>query len=355
VGVRLKKARERRGISLRQVADSTKISVFVLQALERDDVSNLPGGVVGRGFVRSFAAAVHLDPEATVAAFVAQFPEGSLNDGYPAAARADGNELSDFRPSEVPFRIRRWPSILLRVAAVGVVAAALVVYFVFAPAKAWPQWAALRNTAVAALASFTDSSIRAANLDESSVQAPVTIAAHADSAAPPAVAAARPAAPAPPPATPAARRATPASPAVPAAPRAVTPRTDSSPVVASSAPTVAVATSAQIVTERASTPAGTRVDEPLRVVLSVTSPSWVTVLVDGKKAVSRLFEVGEQETLEANRDLVLTAGDGGAIVMTLNGAVAKPLARTGKTVKVHVDRANFRRYLRPEDAPGESP
>ncbi len=88
------------------------------------------------------------------------------------------------------------------------------------------------------------------------------------------------------------------------------------------------------------------VNEPLKVALSVTSPSWVIALVDGKKTVNRLMDVGEEETLEANSELVLTAGNGGAVVMTVNGAAAKPLGRTGKTVKVRVNHANFKTYLR---------
>jgi cytoskeletal protein RodZ len=37
-GGRLREARERRGISLRQIANATKIAVGVLEALERNDI-----------------------------------------------------------------------------------------------------------------------------------------------------------------------------------------------------------------------------------------------------------------------------------------------------------------------------
>ena len=57
-GSRLRAARERRGITLRQIASSTKISVGVLEALERNDISRLPGGIFGRAFVRSYAVEV---------------------------------------------------------------------------------------------------------------------------------------------------------------------------------------------------------------------------------------------------------------------------------------------------------
>ena len=53
-GGKLRLERERRGISLRQIAASTKISIAALEALERNDVSKLPGGFLpGRSCVRT--------------------------------------------------------------------------------------------------------------------------------------------------------------------------------------------------------------------------------------------------------------------------------------------------------------
>ena len=74
LGSRLKAAREARGIELRQVSVTTKISMSALEALERSDVSRLPGGIFSRAFVRAFAAEVGLDPETAVADFLEEFP-----------------------------------------------------------------------------------------------------------------------------------------------------------------------------------------------------------------------------------------------------------------------------------------
>ena len=60
LGKKLREARERRGLSLRHIANSTKIAVSILDALERNDISRLPGGIFGRSFVRSFATEVGL-------------------------------------------------------------------------------------------------------------------------------------------------------------------------------------------------------------------------------------------------------------------------------------------------------
>src|SRR5258706_666891 len=77
-GRQLKEARELRGVSLRQIATATKISMAVLEALERNDFSRLPGGIFSRAFVRAYAIEVNLDPDQTVQEFLVEY-EKSLN------------------------------------------------------------------------------------------------------------------------------------------------------------------------------------------------------------------------------------------------------------------------------------
>ncbi|MCU1382234.1 MAG: cytoskeletal protein RodZ, partial [Acidobacteria bacterium] len=90
-GHMLREARERRGVSLRQIANATKIAVAVLEGLERNDISKLPGGIFGRAFVRSYAIEVGLDPETTIQAFIAQFPNDPVVAGHPASDQAEDN------------------------------------------------------------------------------------------------------------------------------------------------------------------------------------------------------------------------------------------------------------------------
>ena len=78
-------------MSLRQIANATKISVGVLEALERNDISKLPGGIFGRAFVRSYASEVGLDPEATIQDFIAQFPNDSVTAGHPTSGQVEDN------------------------------------------------------------------------------------------------------------------------------------------------------------------------------------------------------------------------------------------------------------------------
>lgn len=74
-GGTLKSARERKGISLRHIANATKISMGALESLERNEFSRLPGGIFSRSFVRAYAEEVGLDPDETVADFLKETGE----------------------------------------------------------------------------------------------------------------------------------------------------------------------------------------------------------------------------------------------------------------------------------------
>jgi cytoskeletal protein RodZ len=119
-GGKLREARERRGISLRQIANATKISVGVLEALERNDISRLPGGIFGRAFVRSYAVEVGLDPEQTIQDFIAQFPHDSVTVGHPTSTQVEDNDAVESD--------RRTASTFLRLILVSVPIAGIVVY-----------------------------------------------------------------------------------------------------------------------------------------------------------------------------------------------------------------------------------
>ena len=70
----LQRERERRGITLRSIADRTKIGAGLLEGLERGDVSRWPGGIYRRAFVRGYADAIGLDSDLVVANFERVFP-----------------------------------------------------------------------------------------------------------------------------------------------------------------------------------------------------------------------------------------------------------------------------------------
>jgi cytoskeleton protein RodZ len=73
IGARLQAARERRGLSITDVAAATKIQVRYVTAIEQNDHRALPRRPYGRGFVRAYALEVGEDPEGTVRDFFLQF------------------------------------------------------------------------------------------------------------------------------------------------------------------------------------------------------------------------------------------------------------------------------------------
>jgi cytoskeletal protein RodZ len=74
VGERLRRARLERGASLGDIARETKIQSWILEAIERGDLSQVPGGVFVRGYLQSYARAIGLNPADILAAYAAEQP-----------------------------------------------------------------------------------------------------------------------------------------------------------------------------------------------------------------------------------------------------------------------------------------
>lgn len=63
LGLLLRKAREARGMSVDEVVHALKFSAKQVEAIESDQLEVLPGAVFQRGFIRSYARLLKLDPE----------------------------------------------------------------------------------------------------------------------------------------------------------------------------------------------------------------------------------------------------------------------------------------------------
>jgi hypothetical protein len=94
-GARLRQQREERGIALGAIAKQTRIKETLLEALERDDLSQWPSGFYRRAFFRAYASAIGRDPEAAMQEFVEAHPEPPEVDVLKAMAsafdRGEGN------------------------------------------------------------------------------------------------------------------------------------------------------------------------------------------------------------------------------------------------------------------------
>ena len=70
-GDKFRKERERQGIKLEDVSNSTKIGSRMLLAIEEERFDQLPGGVFNKGFIRAYAKYLSLDEEETITGYVA--------------------------------------------------------------------------------------------------------------------------------------------------------------------------------------------------------------------------------------------------------------------------------------------
>src|SRR6185295_20289043 len=66
-GAGFKRARESSGLPLDKIAAETRISTRFLVAIENEDFHLLPGGVFNRGFIRSYAERIGLNPQQALA------------------------------------------------------------------------------------------------------------------------------------------------------------------------------------------------------------------------------------------------------------------------------------------------
>jgi cytoskeletal protein RodZ len=63
LGEELKRRREKRGITLNEISESTRIGTRFLKAIETDQYSILPGGIFTRSFIRAYARQVGMDED----------------------------------------------------------------------------------------------------------------------------------------------------------------------------------------------------------------------------------------------------------------------------------------------------
>lgn len=90
-GAALRRARERRGLDLEQIANVTKINPMYLRCLEDERFEDLPASVYVRGFLASYLRCCGIDPASAVPSFMARYEmlRGQARGGL-EAGRAPG-------------------------------------------------------------------------------------------------------------------------------------------------------------------------------------------------------------------------------------------------------------------------
>ncbi|HEX8352634.1 MAG TPA: helix-turn-helix transcriptional regulator [Pyrinomonadaceae bacterium] len=92
LGEQLSRARESRGVTLRELSEQTRITMRHLEAIESDDFEALPGGIFNKSFVKSYARHVG-------------FPEARALELYERSARERGLHTDEVATSPQRSRV----------------------------------------------------------------------------------------------------------------------------------------------------------------------------------------------------------------------------------------------------------
>lgn len=103
-GARMRERREQQQISLIAISEQTKIKLSLLDALERDDVSQWPTGIFRRAFIRAYARAVDLNADVVVREFLERYPDPAET-VVPVPAIEPGGHHDSLHPAP-PMRLR---------------------------------------------------------------------------------------------------------------------------------------------------------------------------------------------------------------------------------------------------------
>ena len=257
-GEKLKQERVKRSITLEQISLSTKIGTRMLQALEEDKFTQLPGGIFNKGFVRAYARHVGLDEDQTVADYL----EAS-GESVPAPAPEIKPETP--RPERPAPPSRPLP---------------------------WGLFAALLLLVALALALWN----RRQHTPEEIHSQPAATQKTADGASP-----------------------APASPQSPAQSDAnVDDKVSSQASTPTKSPARPPVTSAKPSDEAVPAPSAPQAGQ-FTVVILAREESWLSVTADGKAAFTETLLAGDQRAIHARSQIVLKSGNTGALDFVFNG------------------------------------
>lgn len=294
-GAQLAAARKQKNLSLEELSSRTKIRMSVLRAIERSALSELPGGLYSREFLRAFAREVGCDPEEIIRQYRSRLPDEPR--GADAIAPADGG-ISVTCPSgqvsvaEIDAMTRRWRTAWIG-SAVVLLGAAIYLGLVSNRVRVYQG--------------------------QSTSPKPDKNAATVTPPSLPSVA--------PPPAF--------VGPMPPANVATVPPASGDQAPIATTGTELAAGASANADVG------------DLRLDVKPIAPCWLSAKADGKSVLYRLMDAGERAEIQAREEVVLTVGDPAGCGFDINGKAVRQLGSAGRPVTIRLTPKNFGEFLAP--------
>ncbi len=295
VGIELRAAREKKHISLGEVAAATRISHTNLERLEEGKYQDLPGGVYNRAFIRAYCEFLGLECKDILARY-----EQEIAPPSDKTTRAKEKSRLPSEPFIKPHPLAAW-GIILIISIVGLyfsrrwIAGVFSPYFAHSPAAKMatesPQPSPVAKPQAAPAASAPDTSVAAGSPSPAPTSAGQVPATPADEIGPP----------------------------IPPAAQSVAARVGATPP-ADKPPAV---------------PA--RPPGKLRIEFQVTERCWTSVNSDGNRSVVKIMEPGEHYTFDADDRFFLVLGNAGGVRLTINGKPAKSLGKSGEVSRVLIN------------------
>jgi cytoskeleton protein RodZ len=291
-GETLKRERELRKITLREVSEATKIGLRHLEALEGNRFDLLPGGLFNKGFIRAYSKFIGLDGEAMVTAYL--FDLKSQESPSATRPRYAGFSIEEMGVAVPPAEKKKAAGIpkswwTAGAAGLGVLAVAASLWLFNLGAPARPHGKAARPKAAPEKAQIA-------------VEQSHPAAGNAGAGAPP------PAAP------------TPAATSPPASPAPE--QTAANPPEGSDA-------SGAAGKEAPQKPAGL---DALSLILTASERTWIAIACDGTERLNKEISAGDSVRLSCREEIRLSSGNAGTITLQIGGNDCLPLGQRGEVI-----------------------
>jgi cytoskeleton protein RodZ len=301
-GAQLKQEREKQGLTLEQISLSTKIGTRMLRALEEEHFDQLPGGIFNKGFIRAYARCLHMDEEQAVADYMAATGTSTPANNFGEHDQPPVLEIPEEKnqgTSDLPWGIF---AIVLLLAAIG-----------FAGWGFYSRESQKGATASASPAANAPSGPAATEEPSPPAQKPSE---PVDSSAPPVE-------------------------ATTAAPVGGSTSTSTSPqqVIASSSPIPTPAVPAR---------------GNLLVVIKAREDSWLSISVDGEIVTKALLTASAQKSVRAEKEVVVKAGNIGALDFEFNGQKLPSQGDYGEVKTLTFDVHGLQASVRQPESPALS-
>jgi len=306
LGQRLREQREQTGLTIQNLYERTKIPVSVLEAIEAGDNRRLPSPVFIKGFLRSYALEVGLEPTQVVQEYKNSVLEEVKPVPVPVTARAPINGRSS--------------APLVMLVLVLLVSVAVAAYYYLRPIASMtpPAPVAMRSTT----SSPEKSGPKVEKAESSEVRTAETPAGSAESLAP-------------------------AKEGQPSIPLKAGEKLEPGTVEGTAEETAATrerpapAAVAETAPAPAETPSPVQTASPrqgheLKMVFD--EETWVRVVMDGQRSDQGLFHSGMSKEWRADKNFIIRVGNAGGVDLYLDGQVLPPLGPSGKVVDLEVPR-----------------